>query len=505
MGNDGMPSVLLIILDGFGVREDCDDNAVTQANAGFWHDLWAKAPRALIETSGEAVGLPEGQMGNSEVGHMNIGAGRVVYQDFTRIGLSAKKQFADVPLLTESLAKKDAVVHIIGLFSPGGVHSHEDHMLAAIDRAFADGAAEVFLHLIADGRDVPPRSMEMSFPLLDEYIKRYRQLSVASLCGRYYAMDRDLRWERVEAAYRLFAEGEAKYCADSYRDALQKAYARDESDEFISATRIGDRRGIYDGETVWFVNFRADRARQLTRAFVADDFPFFARAKLSLSAFVTMTEYQKGLPVQVAFPPQQLSHLLGEEIANNHMRQLRIAETEKYAHVTYFFNGGEEEPYPLEDRELIASPKVATYDLQPEMSLPQLTEKLVQAIDEGVYSFIACNFANPDMVGHTGKMTAALQAVEAVDQALQKICAAAKKAGMDVLITADHGNVEQMRDDATGQAHTAHTTNPVPLVYVGQRALRLRNGALCDLAPTILSLLDLPKPRDMTGRSLIDA
>jgi len=391
----------------------------------------------------------------------------------------------------------------MGLLSPGGVHSHEDHFMASISMAAHRGARQVSVHAFLDGRDTPPRSAELSLRTLQNLVNTYAGTRIDSVCGRYYAMDRDKRWDRVQLAYDCVVEAQAKHSALSALSALSDAYARGESDEFVLPTVVNGARGVRDGDTVFFINFRADRARELSQALVEEGFTGFPRRKPALSAFVSMTEYMAGMAASVAFPPTALRNLLAEVISAQGLRQLRIAETEKYAHVTFFFNGGREEPYPGESRILIPSPKVATYDLQPEMSAPELSRQLAEAIRSGKYEVIICNMANPDMVGHTGKLAAAISAVEAVDRCLASTVEAIDAVGGELLITADHGNVEQMRDEITGQSHTAHTTNPVPLLFHGRPAQMIPSGSLRDIAPTMLLLLDLPIPAEMTGRPLL--
>lgn len=438
---------------------------------------------------------------------MNIGAGRIVYQEFTRIEQSIRDgSFAENAPLCSAIDAAEAAggsVHVMGLLSPGGVHSHEDQFHATVKLAADRGARSIAVHAFLDGRDTPPRSAEASIGRMQELLDDTPGARFSTVCGRYYAMDRDNRWDRVERAYRAITTRDADHSARSALAALHAAYERGENDEFVQAAIIGDGPSVRNGDAVIFINFRADRARELTRAFVSDDFDGFERPKIGLAAFVCMTEYMADLPVSVAFPPQTLNRLLGEELSRHGMRQLRIAETEKYAHVTFFFNGGKETPFPLEERLLIPSPAVATYDLQPEMSLPELTARLVEAIHSGDYDMIICNVANPDMVGHTGKLDAAMLAVEAVDRCLARVTKAIDRAGGELLITADHGNVEQMRDPATGQSHTAHTTNPVPFVFHGRPVRAAETGALRDIAPTVLSLLGLAQPAEMTGKSLL--
>lgn len=500
--------LLLLILDGWGHREPAPDNAISQGHTPHWDELVSRCPQTLLDTSGEAVGLPAGQMGNSEVGHMNIGAGRIVYQELTRIGKAIKDgDYARNQAIDELLSRVNASggrLHLMGLLSPGGVHSHEDHLFATLDLLDCRDAPEVVVHAFLDGRDMPPRSALPSLKRLDERLGRMPNAQLSSVCGRYFAMDRDQRWDRVEKAWQVMVEGQADFQAVSGAAALDAAYARDENDEFVSATRIGQRMPLADGDGVFFFNFRADRARQLTQALVGADFDGFNARRPTLAGVLTMTHYQDGLDCLVAFPPERMERLLGEVLSKAGKRQLRIAETEKYAHVTYFFNGGEERVFDAEDREMIPSPKVATYDLQPEMSAPMLARKLTAAIRSGKYPVIISNVANPDMVGHSGQFEAAVRAVEAVDVLLGDVLTAIEDAGGEMLVTADHGNVEQMTDPETGQAHTAHTLNPVPLLYVGPRQVDLAGpGSLRDIAPTMLDLLGLEKPLEMTGISLI--
>jgi len=500
--------LLLMILDGWGYRPEREDNAIALADTPCWDTLWREDPHGLIETSGTAVGLPAGQMGNSEVGHMNIGAGRIVFQDYSRIENAMRDgSFAENPQVraaVEATASAGSTLHVMGLLSPGGVHSHDDHFLEAVRIASELGARDIAVHAFLDGRDTPPRSAEASIRRMQALLDTRPGAAFASISGRYYAMDRDKRWDRVKKAYDAIVATSADHHADSALTALRQAYERGENDEFVQPTVIAGARGVRDGDAVLFINFRADRARELTMAFVNEPFDGFERKRIRLGAFVCMTEYMAGLPVRVAFPPESLPRLLGQELADHGLHQLRIAETEKYAHVTFFFNGGEEQPFPLEERILVPSPKVATYDLQPEMSLPELTTRLVEAIGSGVFDVIVCNVANPDMVGHTGSMEAALAAVAAVDRCLASVTEAIDAAGGEMLITADHGNIELMVDHTSGQQHTAHTTNKVPLVFHG-RAARVRDaGSLRDIAPTMLALLGLPQPEEMTGRSLLE-
>ena len=506
-------TLALIILDGWGVSEQTQDNAIALAKTPVWNRLWQECPHTLIQGSGEYVGLPDGQMGNSEVGHLNLGAGRVVYQEFTRIEKAVMETgLADNQVLTDALTRAKAdgkAVHVFGLLSPGGVHSHEDQIFAMLRLAVANGAPELYMHAFLDGRDTPPRSAVGSLGRLDAVFEELGRGRTASICGRYYAMDRDQRWERTERAYRMLRDGVAERTADSATSGLLLAYDHDENDEFVAPTAIC-RDGqapvrVADGDVVIFMNFRADRARQITQALTDPDFTGFAREPAPrLGRFVCLTEYKKDFGLPVAFPPTALKNSLGEYISDLGMKQLRIAETEKYAHVTFFFNGGEERRFPGEDRVLIPSPKVATYDLQPEMNASELTDRLVEAITGGQYDVIICNYANPDMVGHTGKLNAAIRAVETIDACLGRLEAAARQSGGELLVTADHGNIEQMSDAKTHQAHTAHTENPVPLLYVGRPALLDQGGgALSDVAPTMLRIMGLDAPDEMEGRPLV--
>ncbi len=509
---------VLIILDGWGYRQETADNAIANGRTPVWDRLWAEAPHTLISGSGLDVGLPEGQMGNSEVGHMSLGAGRIIYQNITRIDQAiADGSFASNPAYTGAIDKAvsaGGAVHLFGLLSPGGVHSHENQIFAAVRLAAARGADRVYLHAFLDGRDTPPRS---AGPSLEKAQALFGELGcgrVATITGRYYAMDRDNRWERVQAAYELLTEEKAEFHADSATRALQDAYDRGENDEFVKPTVVrapGEASAVVaDNDAVLFMNFRADRARQLTRAFVQPDFDHFARASVPrLADFVMTTEYAADIHTSCAFPPESLSNVLGEYLAERGLTQLRLAETEKYAHVTFFFSGGREEKFAGEDRLLIPSPDVATYDLQPEMSAPEVTDALVAAIRSGKYDLIVCNYANGDMVGHTGDYAAAVRAVEALDQCLGRVEQALLEVGGEALVTADHGNCEQMMDYQSGQHHTQHTTELVPLVYIGRRSLRLdpEGGILADIAPTLLAMMGLPQPPEMSGSNLatIDA
>ena len=505
--------VVLLILDGWGHREDPTDNALAQAELPNWRRLLATAPHTLIHTEGRHVGLPDGQMGNSEVGHMNLGAGRIVYQDLTRIDAAIEDGsfYTNAELVAAcDAAKADGkTLHVFGLLSPGGVHSHELHIFAMLELAKRQGVPRVAVHAFLDGRDTPPKSAEPSLRALQDLCAKLGNAHIASVSGRYYAMDRDKRWDRVRLAWDAMVEASSDHHAASGIAALEAAYARGENDEFVLPTVIDGARPMADGDAVVFMNFRADRARQLSAAFVSPAFDGFEARVPKLARYVCLTEYDAKLPAPVAFGPDDLRETFGALLAAHGLTQLRIAETEKYAHVTFFFSGGREDVFAGEERILIPSPKVATYDLQPEMSCPELTEKLVDAIGSGRFDAIVCNIANPDMVGHSGDLQAAILAAQAVDKAVGAIDAAVRQAGGAMIITADHGNLEMMRDPATGQPHTAHTVGPVPLVLVqpaGAPVATLRSGgALRDVAPTLLQLLGLPQPADMSGRSLIDA
>ena len=513
-GSTPTPTVL-IVLDGWGVRAEPQHNAIHAARTPHWDALW-RGPSTLLDASGERVGLPPGQMGNSEVGHMNIGAGRVVHQDLTRIDHAvAAGALAENPALSQAMAasaERGATLHILGLLSPGGVHSHEDQIAALAEAAAAAaaagkrrrGGAKLRLHAFLDGRDTPPKSAAAS---LRRFEARFPGV-IASITGRYYAMDRDARWQRTERAWRLLADGDTPWRFPFPLTALEAAYARGETDEFVqpSAVQASGAPGtaIADGDAVVFMNFRADRARQLSRAFLDAEFDGFRRrARPRLSAFVTLTRYADDLPAQVAFAPERVDDSLGEVLARRGMTQLRLAETEKYAHVTYFFSGRRETPFAGEDRVLVPSPQVATYDLAPQMSAGEVTDKLVNAIAGGIHDCIVCNYANGDMVGHTGDFAAAVRAVETVDECLGRVWEALRRHGGQALITADHGNAERMLDASTNQPHTAHTSSFVPLVYAGPQRVRfVAEGALSDVAPTLLALMGMEAPPSMTGRSL---
>jgi 2,3-bisphosphoglycerate-independent phosphoglycerate mutase len=499
--------VLLIILDGFGHREECEDNAICQARKPNWNVLWQTHAHTFIDASEKWVGLPNAQMGNSEVGHMNIGAGRVVYQEYTRIENAIETgELRKNPVLAKAIeTARGGALHVLGLLSPGGVHSHESQIHALLELAARGGAKEILVHAFLDGRDTPPKSAEASLILLQEKCAALGNARIGSICGRYYAMDRDNRWERVRPAYELLTDGKAEYRAATAVEGLRAAYARGETDEFVKATAIGAPARMSDGDAVVYMNFRADRARQLTRALTDPGFGEFERARLpKLGYYCTLTSYGGDFAhIPSAFPPQSVAGGFGEYISGKGLKQLRIAETEKYAHVTYFFNGGVEQPYPGEDRIMVPSPKVATYDLKPEMSAREVTDKLVEAIAARRYDAIVCNYANSDMVGHTGDLAAATRAIEVLDECIGRVAAAMREAGGEILITADHGNAETMADPHTKQPHTAHTLNLVPLLYVGRPAKAAERGALQDVAPTLLTMMGLPKPPQMTGKSLI--
>lgn len=510
----GIKPFVLMVLDGWGYSEDKQFNAIEAAHKPTWDYLWQHYTHTLISGSGCDVGLPDKQMGNSEVGHVNLGSGRLVYQDLTRLDKEISEgQFLQNPVLTRAVdlcINNNKTLHVMGLLSPGGVHSHEAHLQAMIKLAAQRGAKKVMVHAFLDGRDTPPQSAQKSLAEMDALLHQLNIGRIASIVGRYYAMDRDKRWDRVEMAYNLLTQGKADYQAVNATQGLELAYQRGETDEFVKPTRIdadGEPSGlIEDGDAVIYMNFRSDRARQLSHAFVDENFTEFARPhRIKLAEFVSLTEYEAGLPAAVAYPPQSLKNTLGEYLSALGMSQLRIAETEKYAHVTFFFNGGVEAAYAGEDRVLVPSPKVATYDLQPEMSAEAITDHLVAAITSQKYDVIVCNYANADMVGHTGDFNATVKAIETLDHCLKRVVDALQAVGGEALITADHGNAEKMRDMHSGQAHTAHTSEPVPLVYVGRSAkVVLPHGTLSDVAPTLLHLMGIAVPNEMTGKVIFD-
>lgn len=523
MANKKIPHVLMI-LDGFGHRQEERDNAIFAANTPNIDRIKANFPNGLISASGDDVGLPDGQFGNSEVGHMNLGAGRVLYQDSTRISQEiASKAFYKNPALVDAINAANDLegnVHIIGLLSDGGVHSHQDHIEAMCHSAVIRGAKSVYVHCFLDGRDTPPKSADKYINRLTDYLQSLNShygsdVQIASMCGRFYAMDRDQRWDRVQQAYELLTEGKAVRMATLAEGGVQAAYKSRESDEFVSPTTVISHGEtpltVNDNDAIIFMNFRADRARELTQAFVLPDHEFsgFSRRKQpQLSAFVMLTKYSDELEAakktSIAYHPTELHNTLGEYLQNQNKTQLRIAETEKYAHVTFFFSGGREAEYEGETRVLIPSPDVKTYDLKPEMSAFEVTEKLKAAIESGEYDLLVVNYANGDMVGHTGVFEAAVKAVETLDTCVEEIANTVQQVGGHLLITADHGNCEQMHDYESGQVHTQHTTEKVPLIYVGDKKVKVVNGGkLSDIAPTLLALMQLPKPAEMTGNSLL--
>ncbi|WP_259781930.1 2,3-bisphosphoglycerate-independent phosphoglycerate mutase [Aestuariispira ectoiniformans] len=499
--------VVLCILDGWGDRTDTENNAVAQANTPNWDRFVASCPRAQLEASETFVGLPKGQMGNSEVGHMNLGAGRVVLQDLPRIDQVVENgELAKLPQLQSFIAKlkeSGGAAHLLGLLSPGGVHAHQAHMAALANVLHAAGVP-VKVHAILDGRDTPPQSAK---PYMEEFLAAAPNAEVVTVSGRYFAMDRDKNWDRVVKAYSAMAAGQGEAAASAL-EAIDQSYAREAYDEFVLPTVVGGYAGMADGDGVLMANFRADRAREILSALLDPAFDGFDRGKaVHFAAALGMVEYSKAHNafLETLFPAEDLKNVLGAVVAGHGLKQLRIAETEKYAHVTFFFNGGAEDVFEGEERILVPSPKVATYDLQPEMSAPEVADKLVEAIENETFDLIVVNFANTDMVGHTGVLSAAVKAVETVDNCIGRLAGAVEKVGGAMLITADHGNAEQMQDPKTGQAHTAHTLNPVPLVLVGAGGdvVNLHKGRLADVAPTLLDLMGLEQPAEMTGRSLI--
>jgi 2,3-bisphosphoglycerate-independent phosphoglycerate mutase len=504
--------LVLCILDGWGERQKADDNAIEIARVPNWHRLKARWPHAQLQASEHYVGLPDGQMGNSEVGHTNIGAGRVVLQDLPRIDAAITEgKLATMPALRDFIGKLKAsrgTAHLMALMSPGGVHSHQ-RQIAALAGILTEAGVPVAVHAFLDGRDTPPKAAAVYVKQFQEDVAGFRDLRIATLCGRYYAMDRDKRWDRVERAYRVIVSGAGER-ADDPLQAVQAAYARGETDEFVAPTAIGDYRGMRDGDGLLIANFRADRVREIAAALLDPYFSGFEREKrISFCAALGLVEYSIELNRFLAtlFSPENLDDSFGEVVSRAGLTQLRIAETEKYAHVTFFFNGGRELVFPGEERILVPSPKVATYDRQPEMSAPEVTDKVVEAIRSGRFDTIVMNYANADMVGHTGRIDAATKAVETIDACLGRLAEAVERAGGTLVITADHGNAEMMRDPETGEPHTAHTLNPVPFVVVNPPAEigRLDNGRLSDIAPTLLDILHLTKPAAMIGHSLISS
>ncbi|MFH0765148.1 MAG: 2,3-bisphosphoglycerate-independent phosphoglycerate mutase [Calditrichota bacterium] len=502
--------VFLIVLDGYGLREESRDNGVKLARTPFLHSLLEKWPHTQLTASGEDVGLPTGQMGNSEVGHLNLGAGRIVYQDITRIDLAIRRgEFYTNPIVTESARfarRNGSAWHLIGLVSDGGVHSSLNHLFALLETARREDVKRVFIHALTDGRDTPPHSGLEYLERVEHEMKRQGIGRIATVCGRYWAMDRDKRWPRVEKAYRMLTTGEGLRF-NSASDAVRDSYLREVTDEFIEPSIIsGDGRPpdvIQNSDSVFFFNFRADRARELTLALTNPEFPHFSHRELKLH-YSTLTQYREDFNLPAAFPPYRLDNILGKVLSESGLRQFRLAETEKFAHVAYFFNGGEDTPFTGEERHIIQSPKVATYDLQPEMNAPEVADSARQALNQD-YSFILLNFANPDMVGHTGIPKVILQALESLDPLVESLVHQALDVGWTILITADHGNCEQMVDEHGGP-HTAHTTNPVPFIMISpeKRDWKLRSaGILADVAPTIMEIIGLPQPPEMTGHSLI--
>src|SRR5215469_4440104 len=502
--------IVLCILDGWGERNGGDDNAIAKARTPTWRRLLARWPHSHLQASEDFVGLPHGQMGNSEVGHTNIGAGRIVYQDLPRIDAAiAERKLGTMPALrnfTGRLRDTGGTAHLLGLMSPGGVHSHQKQ-IAAFARFLAESGVPVAVHAILDGRDTPPKSAISYLTEFTEDVSGLKDIRIATVCGRYFAMDRDQRWDRLERAYQAIVHGIGRN-AEIPIEAVKAAYARGETDEFVEPTAIAGYSGMRGGDGLFIANFRADRVREIAAALLDPDFAGFSRSKpIVFAAALGLVEYSAELNRVLAtlFPPEDLKDTFGEKVSRAGLTQLRIAETEKYAHVTFFFNGGRETVFSGEERILVPSPKVPTYDQQPEMSALEVTAKLVAAIRSGGFDVIVVNYANTDMVGHTGSLGAAIEAVEAVDTCLGRLSAAVEDAGGTLVITADHGNAEMMRDPQTGEPHTAHTLNPVPLILVNPPpgVAGLRDGRLADIAPTLLALLGLPKPAAMTGEPLL--
>ncbi len=510
--------LVLIVLDGWGHTDSTVYNAIHSAKTPVWDRLWSACPRTLIQASGSDVGLPAGQVGNSEVGHMTIGSGRPVDQEFSRITRAMKDgSFYENEALNETFklaSNTDKAVHLLGLLSPGGVHGHQDHIFGLLELAAQCGVEKIYLHAFLDGRDTPPKSAEESIHLAQLKMKKFGKGQFASIIGRFYAMDRNKRWERTQQAYDLISQGKANYRSTDPFIAVDMAYARGETDEFVSATAI-TKSGeppiqVEDGDMIVFANYRADRARQLARAFTKKDFRSFPRENIpNLGAFISLTEYKANYEFPVAFPPKSLNNVFGRYISELGLKQCRIAETEKYAHVTFFFNGGEEQAFNGEDRILVPSPHIRTYNMQPEMSALKITDKLIEAMQSDKYDAIICNYANVDMVGHTGDFQATIKAVETVDICLGKVIEEAKQVNGEILVTADHGNAEQMKvfvtEKVKADQHTAHTTNMVPFVFVGREAEVIPgiSGTLADISPTMLSLMGIEVPQEMTGKPLL--
>ncbi|MEL6321385.1 MAG: 2,3-bisphosphoglycerate-independent phosphoglycerate mutase [Cyanobacteria bacterium J06626_14] len=513
MAHGHVAPVVLVILDGWGYREDSKDNAIASAKTPIMDSLWASYPSTLIRTSGKDVGLPDGQMGNSEVGHLNIGSGRVVPQELVRISDAIEdgtlRSNEALVGTCQALKERGQTLHLMGLCSDGGVHSHLSHLFGVLDLAKAQGLTDICIHAITDGRDTKPKSGLEMIARLENYLEQIGVGRIATISGRYYSMDRDRRWDRTQKVYDLMVvdgDGDGRTASQVLKD----SYEEDVTDEFVLPTRVAPG-AVRSGDGVIFFNFRPDRARQLVQAFVDPNFNGFERSPITPLDFVTFTQYDASLDVKVAFEPQNLNNILGEVVSKHGLKQLRTAETEKYAHVTYFFNGGIEEPFKGEDRELVASPMVATYDKAPRMSAQAVTHGAIAAVEKQIYSLIVINYANPDMVGHTGNIDASIQAIEEVDQCVGRLVESVSKAGGSTIIIADHGNAECMKDEQ-GNPWTAHTTNPVPFILVeGEKRkipgygtdVSLRSdGRLADIAPTILDILNLPKPVEMTGRSM---
>ena len=507
--------VVLAILDGWGYREEISDNAIKTANTPIMDSLWSAYPHTLISASGADVGLPNGQMGNSEVGHLTIGSGRIIQQELVRITNIVKNnqlnQVNELKKIADSLKKNNSTLHITGLCSDGGVHSHIDHLLGLIKWASEIGIKKVAIHIITDGRDTPAKSAAKYLNQIEECIRKYKTGEIVSICGRYWIMDRNLLWDRTEKAFRNLTDPNVKVSNISPKDYLSKSYNKKITDEFLEPIRISNNF-LKDGDSLICFNFRPDRARQIIKSLSEKQFSEFERKSVPNLDIVTFTQYEANLPVKIAFPPESLNNFIGQIVSENGLKQYRTAETEKYPHVTYFFNGGVEIPLPGEIRNLIPSPRVATYDMEPEMSAEELTMSCAQAIKSGEYAFVVINFANPDMVGHTGNMNATIKAIETVDRCIGKIVNATGEMGGSILITADHGNAEVMKGPS-GEPWTAHTINKVPLIFIegekrkipnmGNEILLRDNAGLADIAPTLLQLLNLPIPKEMTGESLI--
>ncbi|MCH9689080.1 MAG: 2,3-bisphosphoglycerate-independent phosphoglycerate mutase [Gammaproteobacteria bacterium] len=505
------PPLVFIILDGFGYSSNISHNAIAAADTPQWDEWWDTEPHTLLEASGQSVGLPTAQMGNSEVGHMHIGAGRMISQDFTRINHAIETQVFNTNAAfiktIQHVKQHKNTLHIMGLLSPGGVHSHENHLFAFLALCEQQNLNNIALHLFLDGRDTPPQSALESIKRLENKLKNTPNIRICSISGRYYALDRDKRWDRIEPVYRLLTEAQSTSHFETSEAAIHSYYQQGIYDEFIPPTQIGIPAPIENNDAIFFFNFRADRARQLTEAFVSSKFSAFSRKKRpKLSHFISMTSYAEYLDTHAAFPPFRLQDTLGEVLSKHNLRQLRVAETEKYAHVTFFLNGGTETAFQGEDRTLIPSPNVATYNLKPEMSAPIITQVILDAIQNKTHDVIICNYANADMVGHTGDFKATCAAIAALDQAMHAIGDALKPVNGQLLITADHGNAESMFDDEVQQPLTAHTTNSVPLLYVGDKQWRFKpniQGSLVDIAPTLLNLLDIKPPATMSGHMLL--